>query len=388
MGSPVQIDLEALLRPISEAQPAGPDLREDESAGAEFLDLKDARRTARAAERTLANAELGGDDGVDARAIDDARVAADDAWKRILALAPRILAERSKYLEVAAYWIEALTRARAFAGLRDGLSAARALVEAFWDGLYPSPDAEDGIAARCSPLANLNGEGADGPLPTRISLLPLTEAIDERGGFSTWHYGQARELAKLSNSELREERERAGACSMESFQSAIGATPDAMLSETLADIEDALAEWEALSRAIAERASGYAPPAAAVREALEAARDALRFAARDRLAAPEAVEAPTDSDDTSGSAEARPAGAARGGVGGPLQSREEALRALSQVAQYLRKTEPHSPISYAVEQCVRWGSMSLPELLREILSDESARSQLFQRVGIRDDPSQ
>ena len=64
------------------------------------------------------------------------------------------------------------------------------------------------------------------------------------------------------------------------------------------------------------------------------------------------------------------------------------MRALTQVAQYLRRTEPHSPISYAVEQCVRWGSMSLPELLREILADEGARSQLFQRVGIRDESSQ
>lgn len=59
---------------------------------------------------------------------------------------------------------------------------------------------------------------------------------------------------------------------------------------------------------------------------------------------------------------------------------------LTQVAKFLRRTEPHSPISYAIEQCVRWGTMSLPELLREILADEGARDSLFQRVGIREEP--
>lgn len=387
MASSVQIDLDALAQPISEAQPAGPDLREDEASGALFLDLKDARRTARAAERTLVNAELGTveAESAEARAIDEARDASATAWRRILELAPRVLAGKSKDLEATAYWIEALTRDRGFAGLRDGIKAARVLVEGFWDGLWPAPDAEDGLAARCAPLANLNGDGPDGPLPSRIALLPLTDPVDELGGLSTWHFGQARELSRITNEELRAERERAGAVSMAKFEDAIRSTPTETLQETLADIEDALAEWAALSSAIAERASGYAPPASAVREALEAARDALRFAARDQLASAEPEPAPEEAQGEAEAATGAPRAATRG-ISGEITSREEALKVLTQVAKFLRRTEPHSPISYAIEQCVRWGTMSLPELLREILADEGARDSLFQRVGIREEP--
>src|SRR5690606_9308864 len=69
---------------------------------------------------------------------------------------------------------------------------------------------------------------------------------------------------------------------------------------------------------------------------------------------------------------------------GRVQTREDAFRALLQVADFFRRTEPHSPVSYALEQAVRWGRMSLPELWRELIEDHSARSDLFRRTGIRE----
>jgi type VI secretion system protein ImpA len=53
------------------------------------------------------------------------------------------------------------------------------------------------------------------------------------------------------------------------------------------------------------------------------------------------------------------------------------------VAQFFKKTEPHSPVSYALEQAVRWGRMGLPELLSELIPDDASRVQLFKMVGIR-----
>ncbi|MCC7011419.1 MAG: type VI secretion system protein TssA [Planctomycetes bacterium] len=388
MASPVELDLDLLLRPIAEAQPCGPDLREDASPSSPFLEIKDARRNARAAERTLSSFSFGAEvaaEGDDARAATEARATADQSWERILELAPAVIAERSKDLEVTAYWIEALTRQRGFAGLRDGLKLARGLVEAFWDTLYPAPDAEDGVAARSAPLANLNGDGPDGPLPSRIALLPLTDAIDERGGFSTWHFNQARELGRLTNPDERGERERAGAVSMAHFEAAIAATDAASLAQTAADIEEALAEWEALSRAIGERSQGYFPPASAVRDALASALDTLRFSAKDKLESESAFAASADAAGPGPQGDAASERGARPQVPGVIQSREDAFRALQSAAQYFRRTEPHSPLSYAIEQAVRWGSLSLPELLRELVTDESARAQYFQRVGIKDD---
>ena len=67
---------------------------------------------------------------------------------------------------------------------------------------------------------------------------------------------------------------------------------------------------------------------------------------------------------------------------GRIQSREDAFRSLLQVAEFFKRTEPHSPISYALEQAVRWGRMPLPDLLAELIPEEAARLQLFKLVGI------
>ena len=67
-----------------------------------------------------------------------------------------------------------------------------------------------------------------------------------------------------------------------------------------------------------------------------------------------------------------------------MQTREEAFRALLQVSDFFRRTEPHSPVSYAVEQAVRWGRMKLPELLAELVADDSTRREIFKRTGINE----
>ena len=67
---------------------------------------------------------------------------------------------------------------------------------------------------------------------------------------------------------------------------------------------------------------------------------------------------------------------------GKVVTRDDAFRLLLQVAEFFRKTEPHSPVSYSLEQAVRWGRMSLPELLADLIGDSSARDEYFKRVGI------
>ena len=71
------------------------------------------------------------------------------------------------------------------------------------------------------------------------------------------------------------------------------------------------------------------------------------------------------------------------GLDSAVRTREEAFHALLQVADYFKRTEPHSPVAYALEQAVRWGRMPLPELLTELVPEPSAREQIFKIVGIK-----
>ena len=63
-------------------------------------------------------------------------------------------------------------------------------------------------------------------------------------------------------------------------------------------------------------------------------------------------------------------------------TREDALRQLRDLAEFFKATEPHSPISYALERIANWGKLPLPDLWSEIIPEDSARSSAFKLVGI------
>jgi type VI secretion system protein ImpA len=356
MASPEVLELNNLLDPIPGSAPTGEDLRADSSPNSLYYQIKDARTAARAAER---QAVLDGDES------------ARPDWRPVMRYGEKALAERSKDLEVVAYMIEALARLRGFAGLRDGFRLARELVERYWDGLYPMPD-EEGLLTRVAPLTSLNGDDAEGTLLTPIAKIPLTE-----GGapYAVYHYQQAVTLAQ-ADEETREKRVQQGAVSLALIERAVGETPAPYFVELVDDLRQCRAEFDALNRALEERCGAQAPPASNIRGALDACLDAVLTVARHKLPAagapvPEANGAPA----ANGAAAPAPPGEAR--------TRDEALQMLLKVAEFFRRTEPHTPVSYALEQAVRWGRMSLPELLTDLIQDEGARQALFHRVGIR-----
>lgn len=70
-------------------------------------------------------------------------------------------------------------------------------------------------------------------------------------------------------------------------------------------------------------------------------------------------------------------------VEGQIRTREDAFRTLQKVAEFFRQTEPHSPISYTLEDVVRRGRMPLPALLAELMPDQEARRTFLVAAGIK-----
>ncbi|MCY9845567.1 ImpA family type VI secretion system protein [Vibrio caribbeanicus] len=54
-----------------------------------------------------------------------------------------------------------------------------------------------------------------------------------------------------------------------------------------------------------------------------------------------------------------------------LQNRDQAFQHLRHIADFFRDTEPHSPVSFLLERAIRWGYMSLPELIQEMTAGNS-----------------
>ena len=57
-------------------------------------------------------------------------------------------------------------------------------------------------------------------------------------------------------------------------------------------------------------------------------------------------------------------------------SRAEAYQRLAEAADYLLRTEPHSPTPYLVRRAVEWGSMSLSDVLQQIVRNDGEMQEI------------
>lgn len=365
---PEGFDLATLLEPIAGDNPAGPDLREDYSPQSLYYRLRDARADARAAERAADAAEEGGDTGEAPQ------------WRSIRSLAPQALGQ-SKDLEVAGWYTEALLRSDALPGLTAGVRLMTGLVGTFWDQLYPLPD-EDGIATKVAPVTGLNGEGGDGALIQPLRKLPLFPRADG-SVMAFWEYERSAELLTV-DAARRQQRLEAGVPPFETVENEARVAGPARFAALRRAAVAASAAWQSLSESLDTKAGPDAPPTSRVRDVL-----AQIIEVCNKYAGPEA-EASVDSDispQPDGQADASGA-IVPGAVAAPgrLASREDALKLLSNVAEFFRRTEPHSPLAYTLEEAVRRGRLSLPELLEEIVPDKPSRDSMLMYLGIRPPP--
>jgi len=369
MASPEVLDVARLTAPIEGETPVGSDLRADPSPTSVYYQVKDVRSQARAAER---QALMNGDE----------EAAAD--WGPILSLAPDVLAEQAKDLEIAAYLLEALARRHGFAGLRDGFRLLREMVEQFGDDIYPLPD-EDGVETRVAPLTGLNGEGGEGTLIGPINNIPITDATSV-GQFATSHHVQALEIDRLPE-DAKERRMQQGAVDLTTFQTAVAESSPEFYKDLVEDLDGAIEEFSKLSEAADEKYGHDAPPTSAIKSALQTCRETIANVARDKIAMFE-VDEPAEDETAEAGAPGETGDAAAGAsrkqkaADGVIETREDAFQVISKVAAFFRKTEPHTPISYALERIVRWGKLPLPELLKELIVDDTSVDQMFKLVGI------
>ena len=369
MASPEVIEIAALLQPLSDASPAGVEVRSDKSTHDAYFTLQDARTAARNKERSMVADEDGN--------FPDMR----SEWRPVLEQSQTLLIEGGKDLEITAWLVEALTRLKGFAGLRDGFHLTSALVEQYWEHWLPEPD-ESAIEDLVMPMAGLNGVDAEGTLIVPIRNVPIT-AETSAGTFAGWHYQQGVALQQ-AEAEARQKRIDAGAVTLERIVQAGTESGAEFYQAALDDLGECQAEYVSLCALLDERCGQQAPPQSNIKNALESCREALRYAGKEVL-----FEEPDEDEADAG-------GIVEGDSGGPSgastsypRSREQAFKTLSELSEFFLRNEPHSPISYALKQVVRWGHMSLPDLLEELIAEEGARQNLFRLAGIKKpDPPQ
>lgn len=370
---PDGIDIQALLAAVSQEAPAGPDLREDFSPRSIYLRLRDARMAVRDAEKQE-------DQGSRDPAADPPAI----LWRQVRTLAVEALGQ-SKDIEAAAWLLEALLRSDGPRGLAAGAFLIGGLVDAYWDqNLYP-PEDEDGVASRVQPVTGLNGQGGDGTLAQPLRKLVIFNRPDG-SPFPFWQYKQSEELTTFDTARANQ-RVKAGAVPLQTVETEARAAGQGHFAALRRDLRAARDAWVAMGEVLDAKAGQDSPSVRAVRELLdEVLTIAERFAPAAEAEAPGAEEAGGSAPgDEAGADQAGGPGVARGPLVGAV-NREDMLRELSRIAAFFRRTEPQSPLGYTLEEAIRRGRMTWPELLAEIVSDTSVRDNILMQLGIRPVP--
>jgi type VI secretion system protein ImpA len=366
------LDLETLLAPIGDAG-GGEDLRLDYSPSSIYQKLRDARAEARAEERQR-----------DSEGEGEAAVA--EGWRQVRRLAIEALGSKSKDFEIAAWLTEALVRMEGLAGLTACSRLLAGLLEQHWDAGFPQPDEEgsedERLEGRSAPLGGLAGGDNDGTIMQALRRAPLFRRPSGES-LSIYQYDASEETAGLADEARREGRYAQGVVPLETIETE-AKFDRARLVAASRLASEARAAWQEFQDQCDARFGYYGPPTRRVAEVLDRMVEvANRLGGSSEATEAGAVENPPGSPDPAAAGEAPSAGAAIGVPGFNPAGREQALRTLEQLAAFFQKTEPHSFLAYTLADAARRGRMSLPELLAEVLQDDSARSAMLTALGIR-----
>ncbi len=384
--APTVIDFEALLAPIPGENRSGVDLREDPKESRRYYEVRDLRKAEIENERAnqrfamMTPEDLAYEIGL---LQSDPRRPAN--WGVVIEKAGSLLKSSSKDLWVVAWLIEALVRVHGIAGLRDGMRLCRELCEEYWDSIWPRPNDEEGGYEWT--LSQLNG--LDETLGKSIDRIPLfpKELLSPRERVMTLlTYEEAEKLNRLSP-DIRAAKIADGTTCLEDFQNAVVSKKT-----KLADLTNQVATNAATVREVSEyyealkRLSPVSMRISNIESALAKFTNRYDQLTKNRIATEQQVAdvdtgLTTGADSTDGESGSEPRGVST--VSKQIMTRDDALDGLLKVADFFRRTEPHSPVSYALEQAVRWGRMPLPELLGDLISDSTVREEMFRRLGIQ-----
>ena len=355
------IDVEALLSPIRDDSPSGPDLRLDPEKEVIFGRVKDFRQA-------------------QDPAVDPAGKGKEPDWGGVLGACEEALRTQTKDLELMAYLAEGLTQRHGFAGLQAGIALIRRSLETHWDSIHPGID-EGGIsgALRARWVSWLGSS----EFQRVVKSVPINRAdpAEDRGSpdrTPDLRWADYEGAQMLGDQTLSEERRKelidAGYLGLEEFRSRLGSTPPAAARAVLAALEACVSELQALERFAEERFEDpdERPDLFPLRCLLD---EEMRAFMSQHVPA-EAGEG-GEAAQQAGSASSDSAAAA-----GPVDSRQEALKRLREVEDYFRRTEPHSPISHLIGRAVRWGNMSFEELVRDLARNKDVIGHIWETLGL------
>ena len=351
------VDLEHLLAPLSGKNRVGEDVR--------FADVTMQMEEARRADEVyLPRAEWEGE-----------KEFKEADWSKLEDLATTTLSERSKDLPTACWLGEALGHHYGFDGMTEGIQLVNRLLLDYWDDLYPSL-AEDGLEERVAKitwLATTFGE--------IVRATPITDKSS--GGYSWNHWQESRDFENLRrhNPTAAEQATADGKIAPEVFDSAVANSSGEFyfaLKDRVEKLKTACVEFE---QNLDQKFEVNSPNLSPLNEALDQVLLAIRGIFKQKGL--HSRESGTDESLNALSGDLDNPNVTNYTNGRSLDSRAEALRHLSEIADFFARTETHSPVSYLIQRAVEWADMPLHIWLQEVIKEETILGQVRETLGVK-----
>lgn len=367
LQKPPVIDLEAMLQPIPGENPSGEYLL--------YTELYDQLREARRSDKNLNQGEW----KTELKVAD---------FRQVISLAVPALTNQTKDLQISVWLAEALTSQHSFAGLRDSLKLIAGLQENFWETLHPEIDEGD-MEGRANAISWMETD------PFILVVKSLRFTGGEGYSFVDWEDSKRFDIPDnvetLSSADQQRYRELQAQAEAERRVTGVmwrkdkAATRRAFCEETFFAMEECWTAFNDLNRVIEEKFDrNQMPGLSRLKKVLEDIHFQIKTLLEEkRLEEPDEIEEIAEADSPADGDGAIVGGQVSGALtaSGAIQSRKEALKRLSELADFFQKTEPHSPISYIIARAVKWGNMPLESWLQDVIKDDSVLSSLRQTLG-------
>lgn len=322
----VHIDVEALLAPVTESSPCGDDLEYD----AAFQALEEAAR------------------GKPEQQYGDTLIPAQEPDWRAMQSQALALAERTRDLRVAVMLLRGATRVDGVAGFVPAVQLLHGLLERHWGGVYPLLDAADND----DPTMRLNALAPLADVAGVLADLRAATIGPPRNGLTA----RSIELA-LGKSEARPgETTMNEASAVQALADAEAGSPGLMAG--FGEAHEAVTGIQAILDARAGAANG--PDLRPLRVLTQGLAQAAAAARGGSL------------DDVPGAA-STPAGTATAmtvhSAPGTIASRDDAIKALDRVCEWLERSEPSNPAPLLIRRAQRLMSKSFIDIIRDLAPD-------------------
>ncbi len=353
-------DASALLAPVSDDEPSGPNLEFDPDFGA--LERAAQGKPEQQYGNTVIPAE-------------------EPDWKDVAAQASALL-ERTRDLRVLAHLAVARLQLEGLPAFAEVLTLTRELLEARWDGIHPQldPEEDNDPTLRANALLRF---GHPALVLKKLRTLPL--AGSPRMAQFSWRDVAIATGAMEPDPDTEKPSESA-------IRAAFRESDPARLTALREAAAQAVAAAKAIPATFDERSgSGSGPDFTDLTKQLnDIVRTIDRFADFDAAAPEEAQDESAAADDTGGApaeeASVAAAPARRGGVSAAslteVTTRADAVRLLELVVRYYQRYEPSSPLPLLIERARALAEKDFLDILRELAPD--GLSQAENIVGRRD----